>query len=154
MPAGSDGCTVHDLGISQELLMRSTVLQEVMLCQLGICYWNSSDCPLQITRNQVTRCHWVKVANILNDWSAVIFKGIPRILRLFDQRRQRHHVHSEHWEPFNQWHSTTPPVLTNTAVRTWDNGVISQKTCKSSDVQYFWHLLRLQCQFHKWLGLP
>ena len=25
----------------------------------------------------MTRCHWVKVANILNDWSAVIFKGLP-----------------------------------------------------------------------------
>jgi len=80
--------------------------------------------------------------------------SIPRILRLFDQRRQRHHIPSEHWEPFNQWHSITPTVLINTAVRTWDNGVISQKTFKSSDVHYFWHLLRLQSHFHKWLGLP
>jgi hypothetical protein len=74
------------------------------------------------------RSEWLKCCHLQG-------YSIPRILWLFDQWRRRHHVHSEHREPFNPWHSTTPPVPINTAARTWDNGVTSQKTFNSSDVQ-------------------
>jgi hypothetical protein len=159
MPAGSDRCTVHDLGISHALFVNNTVLQVVMLCQFGICYRHVTEI-LQTVSNKLLGIRWFGVTGSRlphSEWLKCCHlqgSGIPTNLRLFDQRRWIHHVHSEHWDPFNQWHSTSHPVLINTAVRTSDNGVISQKTFTTSDVQHSWHLLRLQSHFHKWFGLP
>ena len=121
MPAGSDGSTAHDLGISQELLMTSTFLQEVMLCQLGICYWHVTEI-LQTVSNKLPGIRWLGVtgSRLPTFWMKCCdLQGftIPRILRLSDQWRWRHHVHSEQWEPFNQWHSTTPPHFSPTLLR-------------------------------------
>jgi hypothetical protein len=157
MPAGSDRCTVHDLGISHALLTNNTVLQEVVdtvsvenlllkLFRLSLTNYQESGDFASLCQG-CQHSEWLKCCHLQG-------YDIPRILRRLDQRRWRHHVHSEHREPFNPWHSTTPPVLINSAARTWDNGVISQKTFYYSDVQYFWHLLRFQSHFHKGLGLP
>ena len=103
---------IHDLGISHALLMNNTVFQEVMLCQMGIRYWHVTEILQTVSNKLPESGDSVSLGQCSqhSKWLMCCYlqeSSIPSILRLGNQWRQTHHVHSEHWKPFNQWHSAT-----------------------------------------------
>jgi len=115
MPAGSDGCTVHDLGISQELL----------LSQSGICHWHVTEI-LQTVHNKLPGIRWLGVtgSRLPTFWTTEVLSS------------------SKVWHSKNSkavWTTKTETSRSlrtlgaiqpttqhyTTAVRTWDNGIDS-----------------------------
>lgn len=106
---------IHNLGISHALLINNKVFREVILCHLGICYWHVTEVLQMVSNRLPVSGDSVSLGQCSqhSEWLMYCYlqgSTIPIILRLGDQWRQRHHVHSEHRKPFNQWHSAASQI--------------------------------------------